>query len=212
MKKNDEEILMGNNKRLLKDEVKSTEKTLNAVLDILSRNKNKKSIRMIDIAAGNGRLIKKVFIKYFNKIDAVEPTERFHPTLNMLKKANSQVKKIYKYTAQEFIFEKKYDLIFNLGLFDNLTDIQYLQYLIKVRKALKKNGIIFAKENTRGFYSSKFYSENLILKDTFQRVRYVDQHLLFFKLVGLRPIISKLSDNYPEGYLPMYEFVLERED
>jgi predicted TPR repeat methyltransferase len=138
------------------------------------------NLEMIEFAAGNGFLTKE-FIKlpFVDKIDLVELGNANSENLKDLKSSNSKIGHIYNTKIQNFIFEKKYDLIFDSQLFIYLTDFEILQLLFKVKKNLKPEGTFI-------------FMEFVTLEKRFREVsvwttiRQLDTYYMLVKLAGFK--------------------------
>jgi len=199
-------FVVGENKKLLKDEENSTHK----VFDLLKREYSQKFDSVIEFAAGMGRLTKNVLLKHFNLIDVEEPSL---PLLNEIKKlkkskiSGGKINKLYSTTAEKFEFERNYDLIFLQWLLENLNDLDVIKFLLKAKKHLNPKGRIFLKDNLQ---SEKL--QNIEFSNKGQKVRQRKALLFLFELCGFRIALFKVSDDYPSNYKQSFETLLEIDD
>jgi protein N-terminal methyltransferase len=201
--KPDEDFVASSNEPLRKNDEKSSRnliKILNSDLKIL------KTCSVLELAAGMGRVTKKVLLQKFERIDVLEPDEKLAAEIEKIN--TKKIKNIYVKKGQDFEFKDSYyDVIWGQWFLENMSDVDNLKFLIKARDHLNDGGKIVLKEN--------IYKEDIV-QITFpegQRIRPLKVYLLFFRLVGLRPVYIKLSDDYPvSSYTPLYEIVLEKDD
>jgi len=157
---------------------------------------------LLELAAGIGRISKNIFVKWFNKIDALEPSPVLADKIKELQKSESKIKNVYVKTGENFTYERKYNVIFASWLLENMTDASVIKFLIKTRENLVDNGVFILKENV---------SNNHINVDSdgmSQRIRTVKLYKLIFELVGLKLIINRETKQWPKSYYMLREFVL----
>lgn len=88
----------------------------------------------VDCGAGIGRITKYLLTPHFHHVDVVEPDEKFMNTIKDFVADNgSKICDFYKVGLQEFIPEKKYDIIWNQWVLGYLTDEDLTSYLIRCR-------------------------------------------------------------------------------
>jgi protein N-terminal methyltransferase len=180
------------------------EKNINILLDELEKKKliNPKNDYLFELAAGVGRITKNIFVKRFGKIDALEPAKPLADQLTKLKKDINQIKNVYVMKAEDFKYDKKYNVVFASWFLENLTDSNALKFLIDTRKQLEKNGVIILKENiSRG--PSVTYKEGMA-----QRIRSVTAYETLFDLAGYKLLINRNSKGWPVSFYMVREFVL----
>jgi len=117
------------------------------LIDDLKKWNLLKTNSVIEFAAGTGRETEHVLLKYFGKIDLLEPVNSLAKGLKILQKKHSKIRKIYIEGAQDFDFEDKYDMVYFFGLLENLSDIDFVKFLIKARDNLNPQGKVIIKEN-----------------------------------------------------------------
>lgn len=200
----DESFIAGNDPKLHRNDEKSTKR----ILILLKREFGQKFDSVIEFAAGIGRVTKRVFTNFFNTIDAVEPAEPLASKIEELKnskESKGKINKVYHKGGAEFEFEKKYDMIFGQWFLENMNDLDVLKFVLKAKKHLNPKGRLFFKENASSFDESKDTAIG-------QKIRQRKALSFLFELCGLRIVMLKVSDNYPEGFRQLYEFVLENDD
>lgn len=88
----------------------------------------------LDCGAGIGRITKYLLIPSFKKVDVIEPDEKFINAIeDFVGEKKNQVESLYKVSLQEFIPEKKYDVIWNQWVLGYLTDEDLVLYLNRCR-------------------------------------------------------------------------------
>ena len=138
-------------------------------------------------------------------MEPAEPLAKKIEELKNSKESKGKINKVYHIGGAEFEFEKKYDMIFGQWFLENLNDIDVLKFVLKARDNLGENGRLFFKENASSF-------QNWRVTDKGQKIRQRKALSFLFELCGLRVVMLKVSDNYPENYKQVYEFVLEKDD
>lgn len=157
----------------------------------------------LDCGAGIGRITKLLLLPHFLKVDVVEPDEKF---LNSIKEFvgehQAKLGTLYKVGLQEFIPNKKYDVIWNQWVLGYLTDEDLVSYLIRCRDALTDNGVIVIKENVTS--SGKIERDNTDSSVT----RPFKHYIRIFKKCNLKRIKQCKQANFPNGIYPVYMFAL----
>lgn len=113
--------------------------------------KNRKTARrVLEVSAGNGRVSKAVLRHIFKLIDIIEPS------VNMRKRAQEEMSqlgrpygKVFDCTMQQFSADKKgpYDCVWIQFCVMYLNDIEFVEFLTKLRLCLAQEGRIIIKEN-----------------------------------------------------------------
>ncbi|KAI9851679.1 MAG: Alpha N-terminal protein methyltransferase 1 [Vezdaea acicularis] len=106
----------------------------------------------VDCGAGIGRITKGLLTKISERVDIVEPVERFtsvYESDEMFQQLKEQGKIgiVYKTGLQDWVPKENYDLIWNQWCLGHLTDSQLVMYLERCRQVLKSEGWIIVKEN-----------------------------------------------------------------
>lgn len=89
----------------------------------------------VDCGAGIGRITKYLLTPHFQIVDVVEPDKKFINSIkNFVGKTNEcKICDLYEVGLQEFIPEKKYDVIWNQWVLGYLNDGDLVSYLIRCR-------------------------------------------------------------------------------
>ena len=204
-KKNTSSVFLVGNEQLKLVDEKSTTEILNLLKNsAMQNNKTTQLNYLLELAVGAGRLTN-IFVKYFNEIDLLEPSkEVFEESLNDLKSKHAIIKNIYFFKAEEFIFEKKYDVIFASWLIGNMSDIKLLKFLIECRLNLTENGIIIFKDNVCDNGKHSFISDSSYL----QKIRSIEAYVMLFSLANLEIGSMTKTPNWPTDCYILMEFIL----
>jgi len=197
-KKSDLEYIIGKQELIDADE-KGTQQLL---LDLKAQNLIHDDDYLMELAAGVGRITKNILVKWFSKIDTLEPSKVLADKIVALKKNYKQIKKIYVTTGEDFKFERKYNVIFATWLFGNINDYHALKLLIKCRENLDDNGIFVLKENI---------SEDHTLVTTSgmtQKIRTLQCYKVLFSLAGFKEILNRNTKGWPSHCYMLREFIL----
>ncbi|XP_053602494.1 N-terminal Xaa-Pro-Lys N-methyltransferase 1-A-like [Plodia interpunctella] len=157
----------------------------------------------LDCGAGIGRITKHVLIPHFNKVDVIEPDEKFIKEIpEFVGPMKIKLGSLYKLGLQEFIPDKKYDVIWNQWVLGYLTDDDLVSYLIRCKNALAENGVVVIKENVT--------TSGNVEKDEVDSsvTRSLKQYLKLFKTAHLKRIKQSKQTNFPNGIYPVYMFAL----
>lgn len=119
--------------------------------------------------------------------------------------SKGKISNVYHKGAADFNFEKKYDIIFGQWFLENLNDLDVLKFIIKAKESLNLNGKLFFKENMSN-------SNGASITEIGQKIRNRKSLIFLFELCGLKVVMMKISDKYPENYTQLYEIVLQKED
>lgn len=159
-----------------------------------------------DIGAGIGRVTKNFLSKVSDRVDLVEPVKPFveqaHNELESLKK-EGKVGEIYEIGMQDWIPEEgKYWLIWCQWCVGHLPDEELVQFFIRCKKGLQKNGTIVVKEN------------NTLGDDDFDPVdssvtRSDEKFKYIFEQAGLKMIATERQKGLPDGLYPVRLYALK---
>lgn len=154
----------------------------------------------IDCAAGIGRVSEQILTKYFTNIDLLEQDKKFIEFCQKNFAQNPQVKNIFCDSLQNFQFNSLYDTFWIQWGLENLDEKDSINFLIKCKNNLTKNGVIILKENI----SPEEYIDidNGIILRSYQGFADI------FVKCNLQIIEQKFIDNWPEGLLPVCTFIL----
>ncbi|CAH2104712.1 unnamed protein product [Euphydryas editha] len=157
----------------------------------------------LDCGAGIGRITKHLLAPLFERVDIIEPDEKFINTIISFVGENKiKIGSLYKTSLQKFEPERKYDIIWNQWVLGYLTDIDLVAYLSCCRDALSSKGVLIVKENVTS-------SGKPEIDETDSSVtRPLKQFLKIFKLAKLKRIKQCKQTNFPAGIYPVYMFAL----
>ncbi|KPI93847.1 PREDICTED: alpha N-terminal protein methyltransferase 1-like [Papilio xuthus] len=157
----------------------------------------------LDCGAGIGRITKYLLIPNFEKVDVIEPDEKFlNAIADFVGDNKSKVETLYKVSLQEFTPEKKYDVVWNQWVLGYLTDEDLVLYLIRCRDALTENGVLVVKENvTSSGATEKDEADSSV-------TRSLRDYMRIFKKANLKRIKQCKQTNFPSGIYPVYMFAL----
>jgi protein N-terminal methyltransferase len=177
---------------------------VSASKDFLDKLIKKKLIipgSVLDCGAGIGRVTNSVLQYYFSECDILEQDEKFVAFCKEAFKNNPKVKNIYKSSLQDFIFQRKYNIIWIQWCLENLEDDDLIRFLTNCRNNLEEDGRIVIKENIidKGV---QYWAED------FSKVR---SDILFkdiFLKSGLKIIKHIHHPNWPKDLLEVSIFLL----
>ncbi|XP_050361539.1 alpha N-terminal protein methyltransferase 1-like [Nymphalis io] len=157
----------------------------------------------LDCGAGIGRITKYLLAPLFERVDIIEPDEKFINAISSFVGENKiKIGTLYQTSLQKFEPERKYDIIWNQWVLGYLTDTDLIAYLSCCRDALSKNGVLIVKENVTS-------SGKIEIDETDSSVtRPLKQYLKIFKLAKLKRIKQSKQTNFPTGIFPVYMFAL----
>ena len=189
------------------------------IIEKIQKEKKMGNEKAADVAAGIGRVSKLVLSKYFKRIDAVEPVQKF---LNVYEK---ELKNVVDFTlfccgAQEWQIEDSYDCFWIQWALMFLRDDDAINFLLRCRNHLSKNGHIFVKDNVAGKTKDAPKEESCFYPDDRSITRtYLHFMELFTKaeliLVDEVIDIEDIGDNQTDNELnlmPVYTFVLAKNE
>uniref|UniRef100_A0A0G4FQ34 Alpha N-terminal protein methyltransferase 1 n=1 Tax=Chromera velia CCMP2878 TaxID=1169474 RepID=A0A0G4FQ34_9ALVE len=155
-----------------------------------------------DCGAGIGRVSKGLLLKHFQKVDLVEPCEKY------LRKAKDFVQSD---RAKEFIcvglqdfdpIPDRYDVIWIQWVALYLTDPDLDSFLKRCKRALKPNGVICLKENVVVGVDGKFHID----KDDNSIMRTDEHYRVLIKKAGLQLLCEMRQPKFPKGLFPVFMF------
>jgi protein N-terminal methyltransferase len=184
------------------DQVHDTDvKTSNELLTGLISHNMITPFRALDCGAGIGRVTNHVLLNHFQEIDIMEQDEKYVNHCKESFKDNAKIKKIYKSSLQDFVFEHKYNVIWIQWCVENLNDDDLITFLTKCRENLEEGGMIIVKENivNKGI---KFWEED------YSRIRSDIVFKKIFTNSGLRIKKHFHHPNWPKDLLKVSIFLL----
>lgn len=162
----------------------------------------------VDCGAGVGRVTEGLLSQVCERVDAVEPIEKFTEVIrNSELKRTGVVGDIYTMGLENWYPEKnKYDLIWTQFCVGHLTDVQLREYFVRCREALTETGIMVVKENqsTDPNGLDMFDEEDSSVTRTDEKLR------TLFKEAGLVLVASELQLGFPKNFklLPVRFYAL----
>ncbi|KKK25342.1 hypothetical protein P175DRAFT_0446574 [Aspergillus ochraceoroseus IBT 24754] len=161
----------------------------------------------VDCGAGVGRVTEGFLSHVCEVVDAVEPVEKFIQVMRESKlKPEGVVGDIYVMGIEDWVPEKKYDLIWTQFCVGHLTDVQLIEYFRRCRNALTETGILVVKENL----STDLFGKDMYDEEDSSVTRTDDKFRAIFKEVGLTVILSELQLGFPKNFklLPVRFYAL----
>ncbi|KAL2837856.1 alpha-N-methyltransferase NTM1 [Aspergillus pseudoustus] len=161
----------------------------------------------VDCGAGVGRVTEGFLSHVCEVVDAVEPVEKFTAVLQASPlKASGAVGNVYVMGIEEWVPEKKYDLIWTQFCVGHVTDVQLGTYLVRCRKALVETGVIVFKENI----STDPNGWDMYDEEDSSVTRTDGKFRALFKEAGLNVIASELQLGFPKNFklLPVRFYAL----
>lgn len=106
----------------------------------------------VDCGAGIGRVVKSLLMPLFDRVDILEQSERLLRSVPQYMNNDAQtlakIRHLYCMGMQDFEPEdESYDLIWLQWVSPHLTDVDFVHFLQRCRRALKPHGWIGIKEN-----------------------------------------------------------------
>tara|TARA_B100001057_G_scaffold13659_1_gene12802 strand:+ start:343 stop:1071 length:729 start_codon:yes stop_codon:yes gene_type:complete len=105
-----------------------------------SKNTSLKNIKILDIGCGGGLLCEPL-AKLGAEVVGIDASERNIKIAKIHAKKNNLKIKYYCSSPENFIFNKKFDIILNMEIVEHVKDVNI--FLKESSKFLKKNGIMF---------------------------------------------------------------------
>ncbi|XP_076352072.1 N-terminal methyltransferase [Tachypleus tridentatus] len=105
--------------------------------------------KALDCGAGIGRVTKHLLLRYFDKVDIVEQNQNFiDQARKYIGEPADRVENFYCCGLQDFTpVVRKYDVIWCQWVTGHLTDTDFVSFLSRCKKGLKKNGLMIIKDN-----------------------------------------------------------------
>lgn len=149
----------------------------------------------VDGGAGVGRVTEGFLSHVCEVVDAVEPIAKFTKVMeeSQLKRAGV-IGTIYTRGLENWIPEKKYDLIWVQWYVGHLTDSQLTDYTVRCRKALTDDGLMVVKDNLSTHFSGQdiYDHEDSSLTRTDAKFRQI------FDAAGMEIINAELQKGFPK--------------
>ncbi|PYH96200.1 DUF858 domain protein [Aspergillus ellipticus CBS 707.79] len=166
-----------------------------------------KLARGADCGAGVGRVTEGLLSQVCTSIDAIEPVEKFTHVIRASQlHRDGVVQDIYTMGIEDWVPEKKYDLIWTQFCVGHLTDVQLGRYFGRCREALVDSGVIVVKENmsTDPQGLDMFDEEDSSVTRTDEKFR------MLFREAGLVVLASELQLGFPKEFklLPVRFYAL----
>ncbi|KAI2732221.1 hypothetical protein CBS147332_1360 [Penicillium roqueforti] len=163
--------------------------------------------RGVDCGAGVGRVTEGFLSHVCEVVDAVEPVAKFTQVMKDSQlKRDGVIGNIYTRGLQDWIPDKKYDLIWVQWCAGHLTDSQLIDSTVRCRKALTENGLMVFKENLSTHFSKEdmYDSEDSSVTRTDAKFRQV------FEAAGMEVVKSELQKGFPPSFnlLPVQFYAL----
>lgn len=156
--------------------------------------------KALDCGGGIGRVSKELLVKFFDTVDIVDQAS------NLIDKAKTSIcspkmRNFFVSGLQDFDFAEKYDCIWIQWVMLNLTDEDFVKFLIRCKKGLAPGGIICLKENEKveGFD---------VDKTDCSITRSEAMHLKLIAAAGLTIIDRVQQPDYPEDLVPVKLYAL----
>ncbi|KAI9815998.1 MAG: Alpha N-terminal protein methyltransferase 1 [Pycnora praestabilis] len=156
--------------------------------------------RGVDCGAGIGRVTLGFLSRVCEVVDLVEPVETFTkevlegPSFAALREGD-KLGAVYVKGLEDWVPERKYDLVWNQWCVGHLTDAQLVAYLKRCRGALTEKGWVVVKENL----STDRDGED-IFDDVDNSVTRTDwKFRSLFKEAGLMIVKTELQTGFPKG-------------
>eukprot|EP00920_Eleutheroschizon_duboscqi_P027798 GHVT01068039.1.p1 GENE.GHVT01068039.1~~GHVT01068039.1.p1 ORF type:complete len:326 (+),score=60.14 GHVT01068039.1:654-1631(+) len=159
----------------------------------------------LDCGAGIGRVTKGFLLKLFDKVDLVEPIEKY---VEVAKQTlpRDRVIEFFKASLQDFTPpSKRYDCIWVQWCILYLTDSDLVAFLVRCRDSFAPNsGMVVVKENvvldnTSGFQVDK--EDNSIMRTDYH-------YRLLFSQAGFDVAFDMKQPNFPQNVYPVYMYCL----
>lgn len=161
----------------------------------------------VDCGAGVGRVTEGFLSEVCEVVDAVEPVAKFTDVLRSSElKKRGVIGDIYTVGLENWVPEKKYDLIWTQWCVGHLTDAELLDYIVRCREALTESGIMVVRENISTDPSGDDMYDDLDSSVT----RTDEKFRSLFKEGGMTVIASEIQTGYPKSFnlLPVRSYAL----
>lgn len=167
--------------------------------------------RVVDCGAGIGRVTKGFLTKIAHVVDVVEPVEELTDVITKGKEFNAlredgQIGEVYNvglehWTPQEDV---RYECIWTQWCLGQLTDVQVVEYLRRVKDFLVEGGWIVVKENM----STDANGSDLFDKVDSSVTRSDNKFRKLFEEAGLRLVATELQKGMPLELYPVRSYAL----
>lgn len=158
----------------------------------------------LDCGAGIGRVCKELLLDYFDRIDLVEQDENFINAAKVLiGEHNTKIGTFYKIGLQNFIPEKKYDLIWCQWVLGYLTDYDLIDFLRRCSKFLHPNGLIIVKDNITSSNELEYDEEDSSVARSYELM------LNIFTEANLKIVEADIQSGFPDEIYTVYTFALK---
>lgn len=161
----------------------------------------------VDCGAGVGRVTEGFLSHVCDVVDAVEPVPKFTDALlNSKLKQGGVVGDIYTVGLENWVPEKKYDLIWTQWCVGHLTDAQLIEYFVRCRTSLSENGLVVLKENL----STDPKGQDMYDDEDSSVTRTDEKFKKIFEAAGMDLIKSEIQTGFPKQYklLPVKSYAL----
>jgi len=157
----------------------------------------------LDVGAGIGRITRDFLAKVFAHVDLLEQNSRFIAEAKCyLSEFSDKIGECHCTAMQNFLFPRKYDVIWVQWVIIYLTDEDFVSFFTKCKESLTSNGIIFVKDNVT--------RQGFDLDTTDSSVTRSDRHLkLLFESSGLKIIKEEQQLNFPSELFPVKLYALK---
>ena len=185
--------------------------SLNFISKLRSRRPKSILSRAADIGAGIGRVTAGVLSRTASTIDIVEPVSKFADQARQLGSdgdlttmGDGRVGQVYVCGVEDWIPERKYDLIWIQWCLGHLKTEQAVTCLVRCGEALSEGGWIAVKENL---------STNVTGEDVFDELdssvtRTDASYRALFMSAGLKVCLTELQKGFPSELFPVRMYAL----
>lgn len=163
--------------------------------------------RAVDCGAGIGRITERVLLKVAERVDVVEPVERFTDVLA----GREGVGRVWNVGLEEWHpeaeGEEPYDLIWTQWCLGQLKDRQAVEYLRRVQRprVLSEGGWVVVKENL----SNHHLGEDVYDEVDSSVTRTDTKFRLLFEEAGLKVVSTEVQRGMPKGLYPVRTYALQ---
>ncbi|XP_063364318.1 N-terminal Xaa-Pro-Lys N-methyltransferase 1-like [Cydia amplana] len=181
-------------------DIKGSKAFLNDILAL----KNAPGTKLaLDCGAGIGRIAQNLLIPRFGKVDLVEQEERFLAAAKKrISETNERLGSLYNIGLQNFIPQKKYDVIWCQWVLGHLDDFDLIAFLKRCKRALNTNGVIIVKENITSTEEIEYDEEDSSVARPYKLMQ------LIFNEAQLNVIKEDEQDGFPSDIYKVYSFAL----
>ncbi|KAF9886246.1 Alpha N-terminal protein methyltransferase 1 [Aspergillus nanangensis] len=161
----------------------------------------------VDCGAGVGRVTEGFLSQVCQKVDGVEPVEKFTRVMKeSALSASGVIGDVYTIGLEDWYPDKKYDLIWIQFCVGHLKDSQLIDAVIRCRSALTETGIVVVKENM----STDPNGEDMFDELDSSVTRTDDKFKSIFRGAGMNVVASELQLGFPKNFhlLPVRFYAL----